>query len=67
MIKYCCDDCGAELGRWDNIAGQLDMTNHTYCHKCIRNHKDLYKSVVYSKSADMVDIFPFDDFRKGQI
>jgi hypothetical protein len=62
MIKYCCDDCGAELGRGDNIVNQLDMTNHTYCHKCIRNHEDLYKSVVYSKPIDMADIFPFDDF-----
>lgn len=44
MIKYVCDGCGAELGEYDNIAGQLDMTNHTYCHKCLREHADLYKS-----------------------
>ena len=47
MIKYVCDDCGAELGEYDNIAGQLDMTNHTYCHKCLQEHADLYKSTSW--------------------
>jgi hypothetical protein len=38
MIKYICDDCQAELGEYDYIASQLDMTGHTYCRKCLPNH-----------------------------
>jgi DNA-directed RNA polymerase subunit RPC12/RpoP len=48
MVKYFCDDCGAELTEYDNIAHQLDMTGHVYCHECIEKHSDLYKPVSWT-------------------
>jgi DNA-directed RNA polymerase subunit RPC12/RpoP len=47
-IKYICDDCGAELGEFDNIASQLDMTGHVYCSTCYPKHKEEREPRVYS-------------------
>lgn len=45
--KYCCDDCGAELGKSDNVASQLDMTGHAYCCKCYPNYEKEREPKVY--------------------
>jgi hypothetical protein len=47
MIKYCCDDCGAELTEFDNVAGQLDTTGSVYCHTCYPKHEEERKPIVY--------------------
>jgi len=62
MIKYFCDDCGAELGEHDNIASQLDMTGHVYCNKCREKRKDLYKPFVYAKEITEKELH-FQNFR----
>jgi len=33
--KYCCDQCGKQLGEYDDVANQLDMTGKAYCHECL--------------------------------
>jgi DNA-directed RNA polymerase subunit RPC12/RpoP len=62
MIKYFCDDCGAALGEHDNIAGQLDMTGHVYCHECRKKRADLYKPVIYAKEVTEKELH-FPNFR----
>jgi hypothetical protein len=51
MVKYFCDDCGAELNEYDNIANQLGTTNHVYCCKCIKKHTNLYNSVSWTSTT----------------
>jgi hypothetical protein len=61
MIKYFCDDCGAELSEHDNIAGQLDMTGHVYCSKCRKKRAYLFKP-VYAKEFPKKELH-FPNFR----
>jgi len=37
-FKYHCDDCGIELGEFDNVANQLDIKGKAYCGRCKEKH-----------------------------
>ena len=58
--KYCCDDCGKELGEYDNIANQLDMTGKAYCGICLPKHlsSDLTIYSFVKKENSLVSPLP---------
>jgi DNA-directed RNA polymerase subunit RPC12/RpoP len=65
-VKYFCDDCGEELGNWDNIAYQLDNTGHVYCHKCVNKHANVEKPYSWS-SVDAKEKIERWKFLKQQV